>query len=521
MHARPVLATLAAVSLALGLGVPALATPAPVAPDHGPRAELPPAASDRAHQALAHVRALFDNNPTTGTRQRAAEPSREATLALRDLVRLRGELRASERGTADSYLSRPSTTRKSCTKRICVHYNPGSVSRDGGDANKVSDYVDKVRRTIDGVHRDYTAAGYRAPRADGTRGGDKRADVYLRDIGDQGLYGYCTTDKWVPNNGPYDAWAFCVLDNDYQRSEFPDNKPLDNMRVTAAHEYYHAVQFAYDAFEDGWFMEATATWAEDEVFDDINDNRQYLKAGPLRKPWIPLDKFGGSHHYGDWIFFRYLTEKFPGGKGMPAVVRKMWKLADGSRNGRDMYSMQAVRSVLADRGAPFARTFTEFADDNRRPATTYDEGAAAGYEVAQPWKDLVLDPANPRADLVVDDMDHQTSATARFTPTGMEKGSTLRINVRMTDKVRGSRAIVTSYRDGLDPHTEAVDLSSAGDGQLIVPFDDGSIETVEVTLVNASTRMDCWRNFSSPYSCLGTPRDDNLTQRVNVLARPA
>jgi hypothetical protein len=515
MHARPVLATLAAVSLALGLGVPALATPAPAEPDHGPRAELPPAASDRAHEALAHVRALFDDNPSTAARQRAAEPSREATLALRDLVRQRGELRASERGAADSYLSRPSTTRKSCTQRICVHYNPGSVSRDGGDANKVSDYVDKVRRTVDGVHRTYTSAGYRAPRADGSRGGDRRTDIYLRDIGDQGLYGYCTTDKRVPNGGPYDAWAFCVLDNDYQRSEFPENTPLDNMRVTAAHEYYHAVQFAYDAYEDGWFMEATATWAEDEVFDGVNDNRQYLKAGPLRKPWIPLDKFGGSHHYGDWIFFRYLTERLDtSAGGLPTLVLDMWQKADGSRNGPDMYSMEAVRSVLAERGEPFAQAFTEFADANRRPATTYDEGAAIEYRAAPLWQDVTLSPDSPSANLVVD-LDHQTSATARFRPSGLTGNRQLEIKVLMADEVHGSRAIVTEYRPGLEPSTSLVALDKFGDGTTEVPFTDDTVDRVEVTLVNASARMNCWWSFS-PYSCLGTPRDDNLTQRLKV-----
>ena len=51
------------------------------------------------------------------------------------------------------------------------------------------------------------------------------------------------------------------------------------LQVTAAHEYFHLVQFGYDINEDGWIMESTATWAEDEVFDSINDNAQYLREG--------------------------------------------------------------------------------------------------------------------------------------------------------------------------------------------------------------------------------------------------
>ena len=64
--------------------------------------------------------------------------------------------------------------------------------------------------------------------------------------------------------------------------------------MTAAHEYFHATQFAYDIAEDGWFLEATATWAEDELYDDVNDNVQYLTDSPITHPGQPIDKFGGT-----------------------------------------------------------------------------------------------------------------------------------------------------------------------------------------------------------------------------------
>ena len=149
-----------------------------------------------------------------------------------------------------------------------------------------------------------------------------------------GLYGYCTTDKRIRARGPSDAWAYCVLDNDYRARQFPAGTQLENLRVTAAHEYFHAVQFAYDAFEDAWFMEATATWAEDEVYPDINDNLQYLRHGPLGRPGVPLDRFalGGLHHYGAWVFFRYLAEQFPAPVGMSTLIRQMWSA--GRRIGR-------------------------------------------------------------------------------------------------------------------------------------------------------------------------------------------
>ena len=41
--------------------------------------------------------------------------------------------------------------------------------------------------------REVNQLGYRAPRADGTNGGDGKLDVYLKDLG-TGLYGYCAAE---------------------------------------------------------------------------------------------------------------------------------------------------------------------------------------------------------------------------------------------------------------------------------------------------------------------------------------
>ena len=41
-------------------------------------------------------------------------------------------------------------------------------------------------------------------------------------------------------------------------------------------------------------MEATATWAEDELYDDVDDNRQYLPPASSAGPYLPLDLFGST-----------------------------------------------------------------------------------------------------------------------------------------------------------------------------------------------------------------------------------
>ena len=93
------------------------------------------------------------------------------------------------------------------------------------------DYIEIVLDTTIHVHDTYVDAGYRSPKGDGSRGGgSNKTDIYIADIGDDGLYGYCTSDQEIPTRGPFDARAYCVLDDDYAATEFPTNTALENLQ---------------------------------------------------------------------------------------------------------------------------------------------------------------------------------------------------------------------------------------------------------------------------------------------------
>ena len=177
-------------------------------------------------------------------------------------------------------------------------------------------------------------------------------------------------------------WAYCVLDNDY--AGFPSHTPLQNLQVTAAHEYYHATQFAYDIADDGWFLEATATWAEDEMYDDVNDNVQYLKDSPITHPGRPIDKFGGSS----------TTASGTSSATSPSSTRprpgrcrgcccKMWKNADSSKGPRkDMYSTQAIDKALKKTGRRLGRgSSPSYSAATRLSHVAFSEGVAQSYPV--------------------------------------------------------------------------------------------------------------------------------------------
>ncbi|UMG91924.1 hypothetical protein MF408_18155 [Nocardioides sp. TF02-7] len=247
-----------------------------------------------------------------------------------------------------------------------------------------------MSNTLQTIHDRYVRAGYRAPKPDGVRGGSAHTDVYVGDIGDDGLYGFCTSDDpktAISDPGSYDVWAYCVLDDDYTRSQFPTNTPLENMRVTAAHEYFHAVQFGYDFAEDPWLLESTAAWVEDELYDSVDDNRQYLRNSPLRRPRMPLDTFGEEgFHYGTWIFWRYLTEKYrTRAGGLPTLVRDVWRRADGAAGRPDDHSTQALQRCCAPgaRRSPSSSRCSPPPTGGRGPSTTR---AARRRTGPRPWR---------------------------------------------------------------------------------------------------------------------------------------
>lgn len=492
MHLRPALALGACVALAVTLaGVPAQA-------ETGTNPQPEPTSSVAAVEALDEAQAVL-----------AGKGTRDLTLALRDLRTQRDELVGSERLAADRLLRRPGGDRTRDFVNVRVHWFTGDAT---------SAYVDQVGTIADHVLDVYADAGYKAPLSDGTVGGGSTGllDIYLDDLGNQGLYGYCDSDDPPSSGGPYGAPAYCAFDNNY--SEFPTHTPLENLQVTAAHELFHAVQFAYDYYEDGWFMEATATWAEDELYDNVNDNLQYLGQSPLAQPRQSMDHFGGLRQYGDWIFFRYLSERYPAADGgLPVIVRRIWERADGSTvTSPDDYSIQAVSRVLAGQGAGLRRTWARFAAANRRPGATYDEGSANGYPVARIDQRVALNGSRRDSGQVSRSIDHLAARTVRFDRSATMRAQKLDLRLDLPRLSRGSGAVATVFHTVGRPTTVPIALNNAGDAATTLDFGP-RVTHVDVTLANAGIGYArCWRG--SDWSCQGTPQDDGLRFRVRATA---
>ena len=477
-----------------------------------------------AQYALERAASLFDHRDVVRRWGDVARPDpRLATLILRDVAVRLNELSGADRRRAVDLLARPDDDEQpayedddpeygarpdtvTCDADLCVHYvdENDAPMFDHAASAAFADEVLATMQTVWGIET--VTYGYREPPADTqvlpstSNGGDGRFDVYLANLG-AGLFGYCTTNdaELLEFDGTYDVSTYCVLDDDYVGYGYVD--PLDPLQVTAAHEFFHAVQGAYDFFEDAYFMEGTATWMEDEVFDGVNDLYGYLGASPLSNPTVPLDKATGLRVYGTWIWWRFLSESL----GAP-VIRRIWNRADGSAVGPDRYSTQAVALELASSGVPFGRAFADFAARNVRPGTFYEEGDAYGSVSTQASRTI---SGTNRSFSSAATLDHLTSYYVAVTRgAGVRADAKLRVTIDGPARQTSPQARVVLVMSG-GASVVRFRLDDEGRGSKRVAF-GADVTKAYVIVSNASTRFTrCWAG-NGTWSCWGTPVDENL-----------
>ena len=472
----------------LVLGLPLGAVPAVADPTGTPEAR-----EGRTPRVLAQAEKVFDKDIDP-----SAAPD-DATPVLRRLARSLDRLQGEDRERAARMLARPDSkggdllgvkyrapSEQLCGENVCVHF-----VRSTSDAPPASEDAvpPQVQLTSDVFEHVWTRivddAGYRRPLSDhdSENGGpDHRLDVYLADIGSigAGYYGFCNSDDPQATESAHPTVsAYCVVDDDFATDQFGGD-PLTSLEVTAAHEFFHAVQFAYDYWEDLWFMEGTAAWAEELVFDEANDNHRYLDGSQLSRPWIPLDSTEGASTYGSWIFWQFLTEHFGEAEAPdPTVVRDVWQRAQG-----DTTSMEALRATMTARGTSFEEAYRSFGVANLHPETFYDEAATFPVSVAL-TRAMRMTEERPlkRTDAK---LSHLSTDYYRFkADSELEGRHKLRVRVDMPDRATGSAATLVVDRGFGFTTVKPIELDADGVGAAGANITRGQVKAVYVVLTNA------------------------------------
>ncbi len=318
---------------------------------------------------LYKVYSIFDPQRLPSEYQ-SSTPGKCATPILREVRkswdRLSPQVRA-ELAAYSALLSRPSLSGPELTydtAHFQIHYtNSGQDAADPG-------YIKAMGAELENVWAaELEAMGWLQPPSDQTVDGNPDYDVYVEDMP---YYGYTAGDGEADQgiqpgdneNSPgvieLNAWhSYMSLENDYHGFSCI---PLDCVRVTAAHEFNHAIQFGYDAWEETWLMEATATWIEDEVYDYVNDNLAYLPfyfddpdlCLPSAIPYRP------NRWYSDWILMRFISEHHGG----QSTIRSVWEHSVHYDSYYGHYAFDTLGDALSDIGTSLPTVFAAFTAAN-------------------------------------------------------------------------------------------------------------------------------------------------------------
>jgi hypothetical protein len=228
------------------------------------------------------------------------------------------------------------------TPHFALHFTTQgnhAVPAQDNDANGVSDFIDAAAESWEVIWaREIGQLGYPAPK--GTPA--QRFHVYYRQLP---YYGYTVPENIGPcpgiSGGSFPcatASGWIVVNSSFYGGFPPNDEDVTGtevirsgaLKVTQAHEFMHASQFNINVLQSGWLFESHATWAEDAVYDGINDWRWYINRF-LATPDFPIfNRFV----YGSAFFQNWLSET----RGVD-VTRQIWLAA------RTKSTPDAVRDV--------------------------------------------------------------------------------------------------------------------------------------------------------------------------------
>jgi len=258
------------------------------------------------------------------------------------------------------------------TNHFLIHFNTTGDSAvfhpdedlipPGGD--NVPDYVNRVAEYFETAHYVYIELlNYDEPPPDDVNLNESKYDVYITTI--NGL----TSPEFISNHPDYigrDAWSsFIQVGNDMFTENHP-NDPYPYLKSVCAHEYFHAVQMAYrtrHGDEKPWFYELTAMWAEERVYDELNE--LYFN---LEDYYSDIDNsiylHGGLHMYGAWVFAEYLSQNY----GNDIIKRTFERLIINPS------SIQCIQNTLLEDNLDFNEEFTLYSIWNYFTGTNYHYG---------------------------------------------------------------------------------------------------------------------------------------------------
>lgn len=176
---------------------------------------------------------------------------------------------------------------------------------------------------------------------------DNIYDIYIEQL-PNGSYGWN-----CPDGDLGQSWV--EIDDNYIGTNY-STTGLDAMRISVAHEYFHAVQRSYvpSPGQNSFFYELSSIWIEDIIFPEINDYIFFSQNGDdyFTDPEKNMNTYNG---YGLGLYGHYMNFIFD-----DKIMQNIWEKFSIINTGNEVdFIFNAIDSVLIDQDYGYNSSFVE------------------------------------------------------------------------------------------------------------------------------------------------------------------
>ena len=248
------------------------------------------------------------------------------------------------------------------TSHFNIHYDndgsSGSVSLNDVNDNSIPDYVENMGLIFEDVYHFFKdSMGYDITFLNSQNVGNNKYDIFIDNL-PTNYFAITYTTSFI-NQASTSCGSYIKMRNNYNGAAFQNITELENIKITAAHEFFHAIQFSYNCYERFWLMEATAVWSEDEIYNEINDHYRYMPSW-FQNSAKPIDD-ESSHMYGSFIFFQYIDEHLGGYE----TIKNIWERSRSNANSVNDVSFTSINEALESVGSSFSGALNNMRIANR------------------------------------------------------------------------------------------------------------------------------------------------------------
>ncbi len=324
---------------------------------------------DESTKILYYLYSLFDKSRLNG-KYKSQLPLKSGTTAVKEIYDYIRSESADEDvvKTAKKYLTLavPKLDRTYVTPSgyFKIHYTTmgrNAVLLADKNRNGVPDYIELIGSAFEHVKEvTCVSRGFNFPVLEE---GKTSFDINVFNL--EGKYGFTYPLTYFDGGQYKKRRASCCIcvDNNYSSDKGFKIEREGCVKVTAAHEFFHAVQYAYNVDAESWWKEASATWNEDEIYDGVNDYFQYLD-NVFSSPEKSLEECS----YGGVVFTKHLSENYGG----YSIIKRIWEIQSTKFNS----GINSIEAAVKERydNKSLGAVYDKYTAYNFNPSQYYHEG---------------------------------------------------------------------------------------------------------------------------------------------------